>query len=234
MSLRMRLKDHWHEQRLFVRRAITAAVLVVTAVCVVAGRLVVLQVVNYEHYQDLSHGNRVRIEPLPPTRGLIFDRDGQLLAENLPTFDLEITPEAVPDLAATVAELGTVVQITSEDRARFDKALRTHRRFEPLPIKYHLSEEEVARFAVLRQHFPGVDINARLARHYPGMGSAVHAIGYVGQISEDDLKRLDRAAYAGTVLTGKIRSTRTCSTPPRKRSRVCAAPSSRSTRATAA
>ena len=85
-----------------------------------------------------------------------------------------------------------------------DLALRTHRRFDSLPIKLHLSEEEVARFAVLRQQFPGVDIHARLARHYPGLGSAVHAIGYVGQLSEDDLERLDRAAYAGTVLTGKI------------------------------
>jgi len=204
MSLRLSIKDHWHEQRLFGRRAITAAVLVLLAIGIVAGRLVVLQVVNYEHYQDLSHGNRVRIEPLPPTRGLIFDRDGQLLAENLPTFDLEITPEAVHELKSTIAELGRVVEITPEDRARFDKALRNHHRFESLPIRYHLSEEEVARFAVVRQHFPGVDINARLARHYPGNGSAVHAIGYVGQISEDDLQRLDRAAYAGTVLTGKI------------------------------
>jgi penicillin-binding protein 2 len=204
MSLRLSIKDHWHEQRLFGRRAISAAVLVLVAIGLVAGRLVVLQVVNYEHYQDLSHGNRVRIEPLPPTRGLIFDRDGQLLAENLPTFDLEITPEAVPELKPTIAELGTVIEITPDDRARFDRALRNHHRFEPLPIRYHLSDEEVARFAVVRQHFPGVDINARLARHYPGNGSAVHAIGYVGQISEDDLQRLDHAAYAGTVLTGKI------------------------------
>jgi penicillin-binding protein 2 len=98
MPLRMSLKDHWQEQRLFGRRAISAAVLVCLALVLVAGRLIVLQVLNYEHYQDLSHGNRVRIEPLPPTRGLIFDRNGHLLAENMPTFDLEITPEAVPDL----------------------------------------------------------------------------------------------------------------------------------------
>jgi len=204
MPLRLSIKDHWQEQRLFGRRAISAAVLVLIALSLVAGRLVLLQVVNHEHYQDLSHGNRVRIEPLPPTRGLIFDRNGRLLAENLPTFDLEITPEAVPNLTATLTQLGLLMEITPDDRARFDKALRTHRRFDSLPIKLHLSEEEVARFAVLRQQFPGVDIHARLARHYPGLGSAVHAIGYVGQLSEDDLERLDRAAYAGTVLTGKI------------------------------
>jgi penicillin-binding protein 2 len=204
MPLRLSIKDHWQEQRLFGRRAISAAVLVFMALALVAGRLIVLQVINYEHYQDLSHGNRARIEPLPPTRGLIFDRNGRLLAENLPTFDLEITPEAVPDLKATLAELGHIVEITPEDRTRFEKSLRTHRRFDALAIRYHLSEEEVARFAVVRQQFPGVDISARLARHYPGVGSAVHAIGYVGQISEDDLDRLDRTAYAGTVLTGKI------------------------------
>jgi penicillin-binding protein 2 len=204
VPLRVSIKDHWQEQRLFVRRAIAAAVFVLLGVALVAGRLVLLQVVNHEHYQDLSHGNRVRIEPLPPTRGLIFDRNGRLLAENLPTFDLEITPEAVPNLAGTLTELSRLMEITPEDRARFDKTLRTHRRFEALPIKLHLGEEEVARFAVLRQHFPGVDIHARLARHYPGLGSAVHAIGYVGQISEGDLERLDPAAYAGTVLTGKI------------------------------
>src|SRR5262245_33723576 len=190
MPLRLSIKDHWQEQRLFGRRAISAAVLVFTALALVIGRLIVLQVINYEHYQDLSHGNRVRIEPLPPTRGLIFDRNGRLLAENLPTFDLEITPEAVPDMKATLESLGRIVEITPEDRARFEKSLRTHRRFDALAIRYHLSEEEVARFAVVRQQFPGVDISARLARHYPGTGSAVHAIGYVGQISEDDLERL--------------------------------------------
>jgi penicillin-binding protein 2 len=204
MPLRVSIKDHWQEQRMFVRRALAAAVLTVAALLVVAARLLVLQVLNHERYEDLSHGNRVRIEPLPPTRGLIFDRNGQLLAENVPTFDLEITPEAVPDLEATLGRLAELAGITPEDRARFEKALRTHRRFDAIPIKFHLSEEDVARFAVLRQHFPGVDIDARLARHYPGQGSAVHAIGYVGQISEEDLERLDRAAYAGTLLTGKV------------------------------
>lgn len=204
MALRVRIKDHGQEQRLITRRAIASAVLVLGAIALLAGRLFVLQVVEHERYEDLSHGNRVRIEPLPPTRGLIFDRNGRLLAENVPTFDLTITPESVPDLGATLTALGELMEITPEDRARFDKALRTHRRFDAIPLKYHLSEEDVARFAVVRQHFPGVDISARLARHYPGGPSAVHAIGYVAQISEEDLARLDRAAYAGTVLTGKV------------------------------
>ncbi len=197
------IKDHWAEQRIFVRRAVLAGVLALIGIGILISRLIVLQVVNYEHFQSLSKGNRVRIEPLAPTRGLIYDRNGVLLAENIPAYQLEITPEAIDDLDLTLERLGKFIELRKQDLDRFRKHLRSSRRFNATPLKFRLTDQEVARFAVQRQDFPGVDIRARLARHYPGSGNAAHAIGYVSSLSEADLQRLDRAAYAGTTHTGK-------------------------------
>lgn len=204
MNYAVRIKDHWAEQRTFLARTIGATVVILGLAMVLVGRLVDLQILEYEHFADLSRGNRIRIEPLPPTRGLIFDRNGVVLAQNLPTYQLELTPEQVPDIAATLQRLGDLQLIRPQDQERIAKALNTQRRFEAIPLRFQLSDEEVARFAVQRQHFPGVDIRARLRRHYPFGASAVHAIGYVGAISDQDEKRIARADYAGTTHIGKI------------------------------
>ena len=197
------IKDHWAEQRIFVRRAIVATVLVSLLAILLLGRLFVLQVLNFEHFQDLSFGNRIRIEPVPPTRGLIFDRNGVLLAENVPAYQLELTPEQVPDIEDTLRRLTALGLLREQDMDRVRSTLKAKRRFDSVPLRFRLTDEEVARFAVKRPLFPGVDIRARLARHYPLADSAVHAVGYVSSISEDDLERLDAAAYAGTTHVGK-------------------------------
>lgn len=199
-----RLKDHWREQRLFLARSIAGGVLMFFLTSAVVLRLVDLQVIHHEHFSDLSQGNRVRIEALPPTRGLIRDRNGVLLAENLPSYQLEMIPEQVADIEATLAKLADMGLVREEDRDRIDQELRRHPRFRPTALRYRMTEEEVARFAVARQHFPGIDVQARLIRNYPYGAVAVHALGYVGAVSQADLERLDAADYAGTTHTGKI------------------------------
>jgi penicillin-binding protein 2 len=198
------LKDHWREQRMFASRLIAAAVVVVLLAGLVAYRLVDLQVVNFEHFSRLSHGNRVRLEPVPPVRGLLFDRNGQVLAENTPIYQLELVPEQVRDLEGTLAGLIGLGLLREDDLPRIRSQIRSQRRFEPTILRPRLGHEEAARFAVNRPRFPGVDIQARLARQYPLGEVASHAIGYVGAVSEADLQRLDTSNYAGTAQTGKV------------------------------
>jgi len=166
-------------------------------------RLLYLQVVEHEHFTTLSEDNRVKLQPLPPNRGLIFDRNGILLAENLPSYRLEITPEQIDDMGTTLAALEDIIEIRDIDRTRFEKLHRRKPRFEAIPLRFHLNDEEVARFSVNRHRFPGVDITAGLARHYPRGPLAVHALGYVGRIDEKALKTLDSSNYRGTSHVGK-------------------------------
>jgi penicillin-binding protein 2 len=204
MSTRFRIKDHWAEQRLFLRRALIAAGLVLALLCVLLARLIQLQVVRYEHYAQLSQGNRVRVEPIPPSRGLILDRNGVVLAENLPAYQLELTAEQTPDTKAALEGLSALGLVTVEEIPQLLRTIRSRRSFEGVPIRLRMSEEEVALFAVHRHDFPGVDIRPRLTRRYPLGATAVHALGYVGAISAEDLARIDRDAYAGTSLIGKL------------------------------
>jgi penicillin-binding protein 2 len=198
------LKDHWREQQMFLGRTVVAAVIIVLLAGLVVYRLVDLQVVHFEHFSRLSQGNRIRLEPVPPVRGLLFDRNGRTLAENLPVYQLELVPEQVTDIEGTLAELIKLGLVRADDLPRIRAQLRSQRRFEPTILRHRLGHEEAARFAVQRPRFTGVDIQARLARQYPLGEVAAHVIGYVGAVSENDLLRLDGANYAGTAQTGRI------------------------------
>jgi penicillin-binding protein 2 len=200
---RVHLKDHLFETRLITNRAILLLVAGGLLLSILLVRLLYLQVVSHEYYTTLSEDNRVKLQPLPPNRGLIFDRNGILLAENLPSYRLEITPEQVDDMGATLNALEDIIEIGDTDRSRFEKLLARKPRFEAVPLRFHLNDEEVARFSVNRHLFPGVDITARLARHYPQGPHAVHALGYVGRIDEKALKVLDSSNYRGTSHVGK-------------------------------
>ncbi|HNR22685.1 MAG TPA: penicillin-binding protein 2 [Steroidobacteraceae bacterium] len=204
MPANVRIKDHWKEQRLFERRAMAAGAIIGVLALVLFARLVTLQVVRHEYYTDLSQGNRVRIEPLPAPRGLILDRNGTVLAENRPAYQLELVREEVPDLDATLRRLSEIGLIAADDIDDTRKLVRSHRSFDSVPIRLRLDDEQIATFAVHRFEFQGVDIRTRLARSYPYGELAVHALGYVGAISEQDLGRIDRAAYSGTTLIGKL------------------------------
>ncbi len=204
----VRIKDHWAEQRLFESRALAAAFIIAALTIVLVGRLVVLQVMRYDYYAELSQGNRVRVEPLPAQRGLILDRNGQVLAENRPAFQLELVRERVPDVDATLRRLNEIGVLPADDLEETRKLVRSRRSFESVPIRLRLTDEEIARFAVHRFEFPGVDIATRLTRFYPHGEHAVHALGYVAAISEGDVKRLEKekqlTKYAGTSLIGKL------------------------------
>jgi penicillin-binding protein 2 len=199
----VRIKDHHHEQQLFERRALAAAVIMAISVVAIISRLIWLQVVKYDYYVQESQGNRIKIEPIPPNRGLILDRRGQPLATNAPSYQLELTREQVPNLDETLKKLAALGMFDTADIAALKKDIRVRRSFEAVPVKLQLTEQELARFAARRHDFPGVDIVPRLTRYYPLGVSSVHGIGYVGAISEEDKKTLTIEDYAGTTLTGK-------------------------------
>jgi penicillin-binding protein 2 len=204
MADRLTLKDYFFESRLILNRSIVLLVFAGMLVLILFSRLFYLQVVSHEHYTTLSEDNRVKLQPIPPNRGLIFDRNGIILAENLPSYRLEITPEQIDDMGATLDALAKIIDIREVDRARFSKLLARKPAFEAIPLLFNLSDADVARFSVNRHRFPGVDITAGLARHYPQGKLAVHALGYVGRIDEQALKTLDPSNYRGTTYVGKI------------------------------
>ena len=199
-----KLKDHWAEQRLFLHRVIAAAVFIAGLSTIVLVRLGQLQIVEYEYFSAQSQGNRIRVQPLPPTRGLIYDRNGAVLAENQPSYQLELTPEQVPDTDETLERLARFGLIDSEDIGPLKALIGQHRRFDSIPISRRLTDVEVAKFSLERPRFPGVDIHARLTRNYPYGRAVAHALGYVGGISSTDMQHIDKSEYAGTSQIGKI------------------------------
>ena len=203
MSLLAPIKDHHNEKRLFVSRVALSTIISVVLLCLVVARLVQLQVFDHELFAEKSQGNRVRIEAVPPIRGLIFDRRGRVLAENLPAYQLELIPEQVADIDDTLTRLANLELIDAEDIDRIKELASSGPRFKPVTLRFRLSDDEISDFALQRPRFPGVDFQPRLVRHYPSGIYAAHAVGYVGALSTRDLRRLDEAAYAGTSHTGK-------------------------------
>jgi len=201
---RIRIRNEWMEQHLFRVRAIVVGAIALTLLLLVVGRLMNLQLVNYNHYATLAEGNRLRDEPVTPPRGLIFDRNGVPLAENRPSYELDVVPEQVQDMDATLAALGKVVDLKPDDLKRFDELQKNRRPYQPLPLRLSLSDDEIARFAAERQDFPGVDITATLARYYPQGELTAHVVGYVGLVSPDELDDLDPEQYSSTSEVGKI------------------------------
>lgn len=198
------IRNTSQERELFQRRAFVAIIAVILLTGVLAGRFYYLQIIEHETYTTISDRNRVQVQPVPPTRGLIYDRNGVLLAENRPVFSLTIIPEQVPDMEALIEEIRGIVEVRPEDVESFHRRLDERRRpFEPVPLRYHLSEAEMARLAVNRHSLPGVETEARLVRYYPYGRLTSHVLGYVGRINEQDARRIDQVAYAGTHYIGK-------------------------------
>ncbi len=178
-----------------MRLAVVAA-LVAATFLVLLSRLFYLQVIQHDHYQLLAEQNRVNIVPVVPHRGVILDRNGVTLASNYAAYTLEITPSQVDDLNGVIEELSTLVEITPKDLRRFEKRLEEEPDFSSIPIRTRLNDEEVARFAVNRYRIPGVQINARLFRHYPNNEVASHVVGYIGRMSEADYAGLQEQGRA--------------------------------------
>ena len=203
MRLLSPIKDHRSERRLFIGRAILASVVSIALLSIVIGRLIQLQVFDHELFAEKSQGNRVRIEAAPPIRGLIFDRKGRVIAENLPAYQLELIPEQVDDLEDTLTRLAAINLISPDDIPRFTALSQSGQQFKPVTLKFRMTDEEIANFAIQRPRFPGVDFQPRLVRHFPHGELFSHAVGYVGALDTGDMQRLDSARYAGTSHTGK-------------------------------
>ncbi|MCU7915199.1 MAG: penicillin-binding protein 2 [Candidatus Thiodiazotropha sp. (ex Gloverina cf. vestifex)] len=197
------IKDHLYESQLFLSRAIVSGILVILVLLLLAGRMFYLQVAGHDHFTTLSKDNRVKLQPLPPTRGLIYDRNGLILAQNLPAYSLEITPERTPDVDATIQALRQIITITDEHVQRFHQLRTQHRRFDSIPLRVRLQDDEVARLSVNRHRFPGVDVKATLLRDYPQAMQTAHLLGYVGRINERELDIIDISNYSGTSYIGK-------------------------------
>lgn len=203
MTAPLTIRDHFLETRLFINRVVVALVVVFLASVGLVARLVYLQVGGHEHYATLSRENYIKIFPVPPTRGLILDRNGEVLADNTPTYSLELIPEQVPNLSRTLEQLKELMHLSDEEVRRFQSQRPRHKGFESLPLKLNLSAEDMARFAVNQSKFPGVSIEGRLVRNYPHDYLTSHVVGYVGRINEQELQELDPAAYRGTHFIGK-------------------------------
>ena len=204
MTQPIRLKDHEKDARLVRSRVVVGALLVLALICVLIARLYYLQVVQYDYHSTLSENNRVHVQPIPPTRGLIYDRNGVVIADNRPSFSLTMTRERAGDWHQVLDTIVEVLQLTPEDRTLFEKRTKQGRRpFEPVPILFELNEEQIARIAVNQFRLPGVEVVAQLVRHYPQGAHFAHSVGYVGRINEKEIKTLDKVNYSGTHHIGK-------------------------------
>ncbi|WP_339532910.1 penicillin-binding protein 2 [Pseudomonas mucidolens] len=198
------LKDHEKEHRLVNKRLLACGMLVLCVTFALVARMYFLQVVQFDYHSTISENNRVHVLPLPPARGLIYDRNGVVLADNRPSYNLTITRERATDLKGELDTIVTLLHLPAEDRASFDKALKQARHpFVPVTLFYQLTEEQMAVLAVNQFRLAGVDVEAQFVRHYPLGPHFAHSIGYVGRINEKESKTLDSVEYRGTQSIGK-------------------------------
>ena len=203
MKIRRSIKDNRDESALFRRRAVMGFVLLLLGLCLLIDRYMVLQVTRHAEFATRSTNNSIKPRALPPTRGLIYDRNGVLLADNVPAFRLEVVPEQVQNMPALLAQLGKLIPLSQDDLDTFGKQLQQSRRFDSVPLKMRLSEDEIDRFAVNQWRFPGVNVVPYQTRRYPLGGLFAHVVGYVGRIDANDLERLDPKLYQGTSHIGR-------------------------------
>jgi len=202
-STRTRIKDAQRESALFRNRAIAGFLLIAACLSLLGVRFFYLQVSRHEEFSARSDSNRISIRRIVPSRGLIYDRNGVLLADNTAAFRLEVVPEQAGKLDAMLAELGAVVPLSDDDIERFNALRRAKRPFDSVPLRLKLSEDEIARFSVERWRFPGVDVVPYLTRSYPLSEAFSHVVGYVGRIDVNEAARLDADLYAGASHVGK-------------------------------
>ena len=204
MSTMYAIKDHSVENRLFLNRIVVAFVVIILLTSGLIVRLIYLQIVGHEHYSSLAKDNSIKIVPLVPTRGIIYDRHGKVLAENMPSYSLELIPEQISNMDETLLRLQKLLDIPDEKIEQYQKLRKRQKRFVSTPLLLSLNDEELAKFAVVRPYFRGVDIHTQLVRHYPYSDLAAHVIGYVGRINEAEIKELPLAEYRGSMHVGKL------------------------------
>lgn len=198
------IKNHHQEVQLIFKRTMLALIIVFTLIIILIIRLAYLQIYKHDIYTTQSTNNRLDYIPIEPTRGLIYDRNGVLLAENIPVFSLDVIPYKAHNLNNMLASLKKIVSLTTSDIQQFQKQLKQHRRFDEIPLKLRLTEQEAAIFAENQYRFPGVIIKARLMRSYPHGASFGHVLGYVGRINAQELNEIDPINYSASHYIGKL------------------------------
>lgn len=207
MADRLTIKDPYHEVRIFTGRMLLAGVIVLLCFGLLLYRYFDLQINQYEKYRTESERNRVQLQPIPPKRGLIFDRNGLMLADNAPSYNLTVMKERVGDLNAALTLVRSLLPIDDDDVDKFRERLADRLPYQSVPLKLRLTEEEIAILAINRYRLPGLEVEAEFVRSYPHGDLFAHALGYVGRISEKELKGLTGEQvqnYSGTHYMGKI------------------------------
>lgn len=196
-------KDSGKEASLIRTRLWLSIIFSLLIACGLLSRIYYLQVIDYQELTTLSNDNRIFIQPIPPTRGLIYDSEGNLIAKNIPSFTLSIVPDRVKSLQDTLSKLQKLITISQDDISDFNRLKKQHRPFEAIPLKYQLTESEIAKISVDQYNLPGVEIQAQLIRYYPYNNLFADVVGYVGRINNREEKILDPNLYSGTHITGK-------------------------------
>ena len=196
-------KNTRQEYKLFKRRTIAILIGISILTVVLLGRLIYLQVFQHKLYTTLARQNQLSLVPIEANRGLIYDRKGVLLAENKPIFNLVITPDLVSNVQETIAKLSQLIKIDTEDLKQFEHQRHLHHRFEPIPLRLKLNEQEVAAFSIERYRFPGVAIQAQMIRHYPQGAPFAAIVGYMSRINEKELQSIDPVNYSASNFIGK-------------------------------
>lgn len=198
------LKNVQAEKSIFRSRVFFAIAFVTFFLLILLSRYAYLQIVHYEEFREAADKNRIRLQPIAPARGYIYDRNGILLADNYPVFTATLSKADVTDIDKTVERLKPIINLTEEDIERFNSRVKTAKKTERVTLKLNLTEVDIARFSEVKFSFPGVAIETQMTRYYPHGELFAHAIGYVGRINDKELKSIDKDAYAGTNLIGKI------------------------------
>ena len=204
MPRRLSIKNHKQEIVLYRRRIILLSIIVLGCICVLISRLAYLQLYQHKYYTTLSKKNLLEYIPIEPNRGLIYDRNGVLLAKNITSYSLSITPTRVSNVKVAIERVNEIIPITESEKELFLKQLGAYRRFEAIPLKMKLSEEELAKFYVNRYRLPGVSIQTQLIREYPLGNDLAHVLGYVGRINPEEADEIDATTYSGSHYIGKV------------------------------
>jgi penicillin-binding protein 2 len=205
---RVAIRNQSAEANLFARRAFIAFSGVLLVILILLANVYTLQVESFEKYQTRSNSNRIKLLPVAPNRGLIYDRNGVLLADNKPVYSLEVIAEDVEDIRASVEQVSVLLNITKERQEKFFKSIKRKRRFKPVELHSRLSDQQVALFSVNKHKYPGIFVNARLKRYYPFSDLTTHNLGYVARINRKDANKLELDGksenYAATYGIGKL------------------------------
>ena len=204
MKQHLPLKDVQQEKRIFRNRVFISMGIVAFFLILLVSRYAYLQIMSYEEFTTASDKNRIRLQPLAPARGYIYDRNGILLADNYPVFSATLSRADVDDIDDTLARLTPVLSLTEDDIKGLQSRIKTSRKTERVAVKLNLTEQDIAQFSEIKYQFPGVNIETQMTRYYPHGELFAHVIGYVGRINDKELKSIDKDAYAGTNLIGKI------------------------------